>query len=94
MTEADFERYYGDREYKEKQIELEKIDFTSFEKKKMLRELIKYISNDNFDLYHDMMDDIMYSHPDWFNMLTFSRKENSIVFQYMKSKKIYIIKNN
>lgn len=94
MTEADFERYYGDREYKEKQIELEKIDFTSFEKKKMLRELIKYISNNNFDLYHDMMDDIMYSHPDWFNMLTFSRKENSIVFQYMKSKKIYIIKNN
>lgn len=87
MTEADFERYYGDREYKEKQIELEKIDFTSFEKKKMLRELIKYISNNNFDLYHDMMDDIMYSHPDWFNMLTFSRKENSIVFQYMKSKK-------
>ena len=87
MTEADFERYYGDREYKEKQIELEKIDFTSFEKKKMLRELIKYIRNNNFDLYHDMMDDIMYSHPDWFNMLTFNRKENSIVFQYMKSKK-------
>ena len=87
MTDADFERYYGDREYKEKQIELEKIDFTNFEKKKMLRELIKYISNNNFELYHDMMDDIMYSHPNWFNMLTFSRKENSIVFQYMKSKK-------
>ncbi len=88
MNTADFERYCGDREYKAKQIELEKINFTNFEKKKILRELIKYISNNNFNLYHDMMDDIMYSHPDWFNMLTFSRKENSVVFQYMKSKKI------
>lgn len=36
MNTADFERYYGDREYKAKQIELEK-NFTNFEKKKILR---------------------------------------------------------
>ena len=41
MNATDFEKYYGDRKYKEKQIELEKIDFTNFEKKRMLREINK-----------------------------------------------------
>lgn len=39
-----------------------------------------------FDLYHDLMDDIMDSHPDWFNMLTFNKKENKFILDYIKSK--------
>jgi len=86
MNVTDFEKYYGDRKYKEKQIELEKIDFTNFEKKRMLREINKYAMEKEFDLYHDLMDDIMDSHPDWFNMLTFNKKENKFILDYIKSK--------
>ena len=32
------------------------------------------------------MDDIMDSHPDWFNMLTFNKKENKFILDYIKSK--------
>ena len=86
MNATDFEKYYGDRKYKEKQFELEKIDFTNFEKKRMLREINKYAMEKEFDLYHDLMDDIMDSHPDWFNMLTFNKKENKFILDYIKSK--------
>lgn len=86
MNTTDFEKYYGDRKYKEKQIKLEKIDFANFEKKRMLREINKYAMEKEFDLYHDLMDDIMDSHPDWFNMLTFNKKENKFILDYIKSK--------
>ena len=82
MNTTDFEKYYGDRKYKEKQIKLEKIDFANFEKKRMLREINKYAMEKEFDLYHDLMD----SHPDWFNMLTFNKKENKFILDYIKSK--------
>lgn len=52
----------------------------------MLREINKYAMEKEFDLYHDLMDDIMDSHPDWFNMLTFNKKENKFILDYIKSK--------
>lgn len=82
----DFEKYYGDREYKDKQLTIEKIEFSSKQKQKMLREITKYIIDKKFTLYHDLMDDISKSHIDWFNMLTFNRKENNFIVQYIKSK--------
>ena len=84
----DFEKYYGDRKYKEKQIQLEKMDYSKKEKLQMSMDMITLIQEKHFNLYHDFMDYISENEPDWFNMLTFDRKENKFILEYIKSKAI------
>lgn len=82
----DFEKYYGHKKYMDIQEHLEKIDYTKKEKDKMSYDIVKYIIDNNYTLYHDLMNDICDSHPDWFNMLTFDRKNRQFILIYMKSK--------
>lgn len=82
----DFEKYYGDRKYKELQEQLEKINYTKKEKLQMSMDMIKLIRDKDFKLYHDFMDYISENNPDWFNMLTFDRKENEFILEYIKLK--------
>ena len=82
----DFEKYYGIKKYKELQIQLQKKKFTEIDKAQMFSDMTTYIKDKNFKLYHDFMDDISVSHPDWFNMLTFDRKVNKAILEYIKSK--------
>ena len=74
MENSILEKYWGDRQYKVIQTTLEKQNFTKDEKLKMLREAIDYLIEKNYDLYHDFMDNISVTHPDWFNMLSFDKK--------------------
>lgn len=84
--QIDFEKYYGERKYKTAQVQLQKQKFTDNEKVQMFRDIVTFIEQKDFRLYHDFMDDISISHPDWFNMLTFDRKINRAVLEYIKSK--------
>ncbi|MGN1379241.1 MAG: hypothetical protein ACI4XR_02460 [Bacilli bacterium] len=84
----DFEKYYGDRKYKEIQTQLEKKYYSKKEKLQMSMDMIKLIQEKDFNLYHDFMDYISENEPDWFNMLTFDRKKNKFILEYIKSKAI------
>ncbi|MCI6847231.1 MAG: hypothetical protein MR835_00015 [Erysipelotrichaceae bacterium] len=84
----DFEKYYGARKYKEIQTQLAKKDYSKKEKLQMSMDMIKLIQEKDFNLYHDFMDYISENEPDWFNMLTFDRKENKFILEYIKSKAI------
>lgn len=84
----DFEKYYGERKYKEIQSQIKKIEYSKNGKQKMLKEIISYIQEKDFKLYHDFMDDICESHQDWFNMITFSRNEKRCILEYIKSSAI------
>lgn len=84
----DFEKYYGERKYKEIQSGIKKIEYSKNEKQKMLKAIISYIQEKDFKLYHDFMDDICESHQDWFNMITFNRNEKKCILEYIKSSAI------
>lgn len=84
----DFEKYYGERKYKEIQTQLAKKDYSKKEKLQMSMDMIKLIQEKDFNLYHDFMGYISENEPDWFNMLTFDRKENKFILEYIKSKTI------
>ena len=78
------EKYWGDRKYKRLQCYLEKQFFSKEEKSKMSMDALKYIDEKGYILYHDFMDDISESHPDWFNMLTFDKNHKKVVLMYIK----------
>ena len=82
----DFNKYYGEKDYKKKQQSLEKIEFTSKEKDKILYDIFEYIKEKDFVTYHDFMDDISINKPDWFNYVTFDRKIKKFILEYIKSK--------
>lgn len=84
----DFEKYYGKRKYKDLQINLKKIEYNKEEKQKMLKEILLYIQENDFKLYHDFMDDICEKYPDWFNMITFNKNEKKCILEYIKSSAI------
>lgn len=84
----DSKKYYGERKYKEIQIELEKKNYSKEEKLQMTKAMIKFINKNNYNLYHDFMDYISETELDWFNMLTFNKKENKFILEYIKSKTI------
>ena len=78
------EKYWGDRKYKQLQYFITKQDFSKQEKTRMSAEIIKYVREKGYTVYHDFMDDISESHPDWFNMLTFDKNYNKVVLMYIK----------
>lgn len=84
----DFEKYYGERKYKEKQLTIEKKYFSSEDKNKILRDITDYIREKEIRLYHDLMDDICECNEDWFNLLTFDKQSRQFVLTYLKSKSI------
>ena len=84
----DFEKYYGERKYKEKQLTIEKKYFSSEDKNKILRDITDYIREKENRLYHDLMDDICECDEDWFNLLTFDKQSRQFVLTYLKSKSI------
>ena len=84
----DFEKYYGKRKYKDLQINLKKIEYNKEERQKMLKEILLYIQEKDFKLYHDFMDDICEKYPDWFNMITFNKNEKKCILEYIKSSAI------
>ena len=79
-------KYWGDRKYKRLQCYLEKQCFSKEEKAKMSMDALKYVDEKGYILYHDFMDDIAESHPDWFNMLTFDKNHNKVILMCIKSK--------
>lgn len=82
-----FEKYYGERKYKEKQLNIKKNYFTPEEKNKILREIMSYIKEKDFALYRDLMDDICENNEEWFNLLTYDKKSRQFILTYIKSKK-------
>lgn len=80
------EKYWGDRKYKRLQCYLEKQLFSKEEKSKMSMHALDYIDEKGYVIYHDFMDDIAESHPDWFNMITFDKNCNKAILMYIKSK--------
>ena len=84
----DFDKYYGEKEYKKKQRQLEKKQFSETEKGKMSIEILKYIDDKNYLLYHDFMEDISENNTDWFNYITFDREIKKCILTYIKSKAI------
>ena len=80
------EKYWGKRKYKELQCQIQKIEYSKEEKMHMSFEIIGYIRDKGYTLYHDFMDDISESHSDWFNMLTFDKNYNKSVLIYIKNK--------
>ena len=85
-TVIDLEKYYGEKTYKEKQKQLEKKEYTKEEKIKMSMEMTNIIREKQFTLYHDFMEYLSVNCPDMFNMLTFDKKENKFILEYIKSK--------
>lgn len=86
--EKTFEKYYGERMYKERQLTIDKKYFSSEDKSKMLRNITDYIRK-KISLYHDLMDNICESNEDWFNLLTFDKQSRQFVLTYLKSKNRY-----
>lgn len=84
----DFDKYYGEKEYKKKQQQLEKKEYSKTEKDKMFRDILKYIDDNNLVLYHDLMEDISNSNTDWFNYITFDKNTRKCILTYIKSKAI------
>ncbi len=84
----DFEKYYGEREYKKKQTGLVKINFSSSEKNKMVIDIFQHIKDKDYHIYHDLMDEICETNPDWFNLLTFDKETRQFILTYLKSKNI------
>ncbi len=84
----DFEKYYGEKQYKKLQIDLERKVYTSVEKKQMIYKMIDIIKEKKFTLYHDFMDYISVNEVDCFNMITFNSKERKCILEYIKSKAI------
>ena len=82
----DLEKYYGERKYKKKQVGLEKICYSKLQKDKISMEIFQYIRNKDYHIYHDLMDDICESNPDWFNLLTFDKESRKFILTYLKSK--------
>lgn len=80
----DFEKYYGEKKYKRIQQNLEKKTFSKIEKRKLLIEIMSYIKEKEYKLYHDFMDDISINKKDWFNFLTYDKKANKIILEYIK----------
>lgn len=64
-------KYYGERKYKTIISQSQKKDYTKEQKLDMLRDIQKYININNYNMYHDLMDDICESNPDWFNLIAF-----------------------
>ena len=83
-----FEKYYGERKYKEKQLTIEKKYFSPEEKSGVLRAITSYVIEKEISLYHDLMDDICESNEDWFNLLTFDKQSRQFILTYLKSKNI------
>lgn len=86
MDDPVLEKYWGDRKYKRLQCHLEKQYFSKESKSEMSMQVLAYINEKGYVIYHDFMDDIAESHPDWFNMLTFDRNCNKAILMYIKSK--------
>ena len=88
MRLSTFEKYYGKRKYKEIQQRLREqgnpYSFTEEEKIEILRNIVILISERKYTLYHDLMDDLAEEHIDWFAMLVFNRKYNSMVLDCIK----------
>lgn len=82
----EIKRYYGDRKYKQMINQLQKQDYTQEQKIGMLKDIQKYINAKNYDMYHDLMDDICESNPDWFNLLVFNKNERGCILEYIRSK--------
>lgn len=82
----DLEKYYGERKYKEKRIELPKKEFKKEEIDQMTIDIFKYIKEKNYSLFHDLMDDICEANLDWFNLLASNKSFRQSVITYLKSK--------
>lgn len=93
MTPRQWEKYYGEQEYHKKERALkasgEKIFFTEEQREIILRDMTIYIDKNDFLLYHDFMNDISISHPDWFNLLTFNKKSKEYILYVIKSRVQY-----
>lgn len=82
----DFNKYFGEKKYKIRQMELKKKYFTDSQKTEMLLKMSLLIKEKDFKLYHNFMDYISENNEDWFNLLTFDRKSNKFILTYIKSR--------
>lgn len=86
----DFEKYYGKKKYKDAERELRynnmQKEFSENEKIQILRDILEYIDAGDYDLYHDLMDNLLVEKNDWFNMLCFDGKAKKFVLTYIKSR--------
>lgn len=86
MNENTFNKYYGERKYKERAQTLIKKDFSDREKAEMLKDCQRIIIENNFKLFHDFMDYICDNNDDYFNMLVFDKKRGQFIITYIKSR--------
>lgn len=82
----DYEKYYAPRKYQKVQAEIQEKVFDEEEKLLLLRDMIDYIQDKNYRVYHDFMDDICVSNPDWFNMLIFDRNKKLVILDFIKAR--------
>lgn len=84
------EKYYGIKKHEILQNKLRKsvskIQFTEDEKDIITAQMIEYINEKDFVLYHDFMDDIAETHSDWFNLIAFDKGLRQLILEYIKSK--------
>lgn len=81
----DVDKYYGRRQYQLLKGSMIKEMYTENEKLNMMKEIVAYIGESDYRLYHDFMDDIAVSHQEWFNMLVFDKRKNKVVLELIKS---------
>lgn len=89
-SKKEFQKYHGKKEYKELERKLRQSNrqmaFTGEEKKEMLSDMIHYIHENDYVLYHDFMDDIAVNNVTWFNMLAFDGKAKRFLLEFVKAR--------
>lgn len=83
-----FERYWGRKAYKELANKLRHSNrqekFTKEEKLQMLSDMVSFIEDKDFTLYHDFMDFASQQRQDWFNFLVFDKKARDTILTYVE----------
>lgn len=85
-NEEQFEKYFGDRKYKSMMEKIQKKEYSKEQKQEMLKDILNFIKENDYSLYHDFMDDICEKYPDWFNFIIFDGSSKKCLLEYMKSR--------
>ena len=82
------DKYWGKKAYMDAENDLRyhnmQKKFSANEKLFMLSEMIRYIEDNDIDLFHDFMDIICKQKADWFNMLAFDKQARDTVLTYIQ----------
>lgn len=83
------EKYFDKYDYQEKARKLlnsnNQIDFSNEEKESMLHDMVKYIEEKNFDMYHKFMNDVV-ENEKWFNFWCFDIRVQQYLKTYIKAR--------